>query len=198
MHHFFRVVSAGTGQDRHAAVGFVHEDLDDPHTRSAGVSVGFSPVVPIGTRKCTPASICRRPSRRTAASSRLPLLVNGVTSAVPHPVNGVLILDSQNVLHCEPAVAALDPLCRSERPARKRRAVAGRVRQHNRLGRAVEADGMRPRDVAGPGGRHIDRPIETCLFHRALQEQRRARRRILLRRVMRLVQERGELGLCGE
>ena len=42
-------------------------------SRSASVSVGLSPVVPTGTRKWMPASICRRPSRRTAASSRLPL-----------------------------------------------------------------------------------------------------------------------------
>ena len=34
--------------------------------RSGGVSVGFSPVVPQGARKWMPASICRRPSRRTA------------------------------------------------------------------------------------------------------------------------------------
>src|SRR5580765_8180479 len=60
--------------------------------RSASESVGLSPVVPTGTRKWVPASICRRPRRRTAASSTLPLRVNGVTNAVPHPVNGVLIL----------------------------------------------------------------------------------------------------------
>ena len=34
--------------------------------RSGGVSVGFSPVVPQGARKWMPASICRRPRRRTA------------------------------------------------------------------------------------------------------------------------------------
>src|SRR5437667_248194 len=60
-------------------------------SRSAAVSVGFSPVVPHGQRKWMPASICRRPSRRTAPSSSAPLRVNGVTSAVPTPVNGVLI-----------------------------------------------------------------------------------------------------------
>ncbi len=34
-------------------------------TRSSSVSVGLSPVVPQGTRKWMPASICRRASRRT-------------------------------------------------------------------------------------------------------------------------------------
>src|SRR5436190_11294130 len=71
-------------------------------SRSASVSVGFSPVVPHGQRKWTPASICRRASRRTAASSRSPLRVNGVTSAVPTPVNDLLIVDS--LLPCLPAL----------------------------------------------------------------------------------------------
>ena len=47
---------------------------------------GLSPVVPHGTRKWMPASICRRARRLTAASSSAPSRVNGVTSAVPHPV----------------------------------------------------------------------------------------------------------------
>jgi hypothetical protein len=62
--------------------------------RSASVSVGLSPVVPQGTRKSMPASIWRRPSRRTLVSSKSPDLVNGVTSAVPTPVNIVAIKTS--------------------------------------------------------------------------------------------------------
>ena len=46
--------------------------------RSDASSVGFSPVVPAGTRKCVPLSIWRRPSRRTAASSISPFFVNGL------------------------------------------------------------------------------------------------------------------------
>ena len=52
-----------------------------------------------------PASICRRPSRRTAASSSSPPRVNGETSAVPTPVNAFASVFS-NVLDpldmCDP------------------------------------------------------------------------------------------------
>ena len=49
--------------------------------------VDASPVVPQGTRTSIPPSTWRRTRRRSAASSRSPLRVNGVTSAVPAPAN---------------------------------------------------------------------------------------------------------------
>src|SRR5262245_14975650 len=110
-------------------------------TRSASVKVGLSPVVPTGTRKWMPASTCRRPSRRTAASSRLPVLVNGVTRAVPQPVNGVLmfdlVLDTQHVLHGEPTAPALHPLRRGEGAPRKARPITRHVREDDTFGRAI-------------------------------------------------------------
>src|SRR2546421_6685818 len=54
---------------------------------SARVSVGLSPVVPHGTKKLIPASICRRTSLRSVSSSSDRSRRNGVTNAVPHPVN---------------------------------------------------------------------------------------------------------------
>src|SRR4029079_14765346 len=54
---------------------------------SSSVMVAASPVVPQGTSTSMPAWTCRRTSRRRAASSRAPVVVNGVTSAVPAPEN---------------------------------------------------------------------------------------------------------------
>ena len=110
-----------------------------------------------------PASIWRRPSRRTAASSSSPVRVNGVTSAVPTPVNGVRIvhlnlkselsnpesqlnLQSQHILHREPAASALNPSRRRQRAAREAVAVARRMRQRDRFGRAVETNRVRARN----------------------------------------------------
>src|SRR5215467_13842355 len=121
--------------------------------RSDNSSVGFSPVVPSGTRKWIPLSIWRRPSLRTACSSSSPLFVNGVTSAVPAPVNAVLIIlpaflpfsrparplpalparvppvrsvaEPQNVVHVEPAAPADNPLRGKERATREGGPVAG-------------------------------------------------------------------------
>src|SRR5689334_12934860 len=54
---------------------------------SLRVRVGLSPVVPQGTRKLMPASIWRRTRERSVGSSREKSFLNGVTNAVPHPVN---------------------------------------------------------------------------------------------------------------
>ena len=66
------VVAARAGEHRRPAGGLVDDDLDDAPAFLGGESVGASPVVPHGTRKCMPASIWRRASRRTAASSTAP------------------------------------------------------------------------------------------------------------------------------
>ena len=57
-------------------------------------SNGAVPVVPHGTRKCTPASIWRRARRFTAGSSTVPSLRNGVINAVPTPVKRVRMVSS--------------------------------------------------------------------------------------------------------
>src|SRR5580765_1176408 len=143
-----------------------------------------------------PASIWRRPRRRTAASSRSPLFVNGVISAVPTPVNGVLITistifgrpeglrdnppdlaappalpalrDPEDILHCEPAALALHPARGGEGTAGERRAVARGMGQRNRFRRAVEADRVRAWDEAGARRADVDRPREPGLLHRLL------------------------------
>ena len=89
----------------------------------------------------------------------------------------------------------LHPARGRQRAARERGAIAGRMRQRNRFGRSVEADRVRAGNVAGARRRHVDRPRVAGPLHRALQQQRRARRRVLLGRVMGLVQPRAELGL---
>ena len=55
-----RVVAAGARQHRHPAGRFVDENLDDPDALRVRQWSGISPVVPQGTRKWMPASICRR------------------------------------------------------------------------------------------------------------------------------------------
>ena len=85
--HLARVVAARAGQHRHLAAWLLRRVISTTRRCSARVSVGLSPVVPQGTRKLMPASICRRTSLRSVASSSDRSRRNGVTSAVPHPVN---------------------------------------------------------------------------------------------------------------
>ena len=85
------VVAAGARQHRRTAAGLLEHELHDAQVLLVRER-GLSPVVPQGTRKCTPPSICRRARRRTAASSSAPSRVNGVTSAVPTPVQGCLMV----------------------------------------------------------------------------------------------------------
>ena len=79
-----------------------------------------------------PASICRRASRRTPLRRARRCGVNGVTSAVPQPVNACRIVSSvhhgvqdfqhsqpEHIPHREPALAALHPARGLERAARE-------------------------------------------------------------------------------
>src|SRR5437773_1969930 len=65
---------------------------------SAAVRVTLSPVVPQGTSTSIPPSTCRFTSRRSAASSSAPSLVNGVTRATPAPANDRAISGSSFLL----------------------------------------------------------------------------------------------------
>src|ERR1700727_726109 len=62
-------------------------------TRSHSVSVNVeaSPVVPHGMRKSIPLSICQLTSECSAGSSTPPSRRKGVTSAVPQPINSIMI-----------------------------------------------------------------------------------------------------------
>src|SRR6266849_2346016 len=73
---------------------------------SSCVSVGLSPVVPQGTRKSMPASICRLIKVRSVASSNDPSPRKGVTSAVPVPVNIVVLLLYLDILLPKPKLVA--------------------------------------------------------------------------------------------
>src|SRR5579875_3673623 len=95
---------------------------------SALVSVGLSPVVPQGTKKLMPASTWRRTSRRSASSSNEKSGRNGVTSAVPHPVNicrllrpAVLLDFLHDISKIKKSFFAHDPSRRAQRPSRKSR-----------------------------------------------------------------------------
>ena len=84
---FARVVAAGAGQHGTSCPAASSTVISTTRRCSARVSVGLSPVVPQGTRKSMPASIWRRTRSRSVASSSDRSRRNGVTSAVPHPVN---------------------------------------------------------------------------------------------------------------
>ena len=62
---FVRVVPAGAGQHRRLCRAASSSVISTTRRCSARVSVGLSPVVPQGTRKLMPASICRRTRRRS-------------------------------------------------------------------------------------------------------------------------------------
>src|SRR5262249_50306964 len=129
---------------------------------SARVRVGLSPVVPQGTRKLMPASICRRTRRRSVVSSNARSRVNGVTKAVPHPVNMYHLLvegrgpgvggRGPGLLYYFPkfvkALLAYYPTRRLECAAGKSLAAAGRVSQRNCISGGIETDlvctGMSP------------------------------------------------------
>ena len=155
--------------------------------RSASVSVGFSPVVPHGTRKWMPASICRRAEPAHGPLVELPDRVNGVTSAVPTPVQLVRHLQapssglrasgrwpgpsgpgdfrpSTSCIVNQPRLPWTH--CAAERAARERAAIARRMRQRNRFGRSVETDRVHARNVAGAGRGHVDGPGVARALHR--------------------------------
>ena len=165
-------------------------------SRSSSESVGLSPVVPHGTRKCTPPSICRCASRRTARSSIDPSRANGVTSAVPQPVQ-FISCSSARVCHSSRTSfivnhprLPLHPARGLERAAREDAAIARRVGQRDRLAGAVEPDGVRPGNGAGPRRGHVDGRSVPRRAHRLQQRERGTRRRILLGGVMELVSPR--------
>jgi hypothetical protein len=87
-----------------------------PMTRasSSSVMVALSPVVPHGTSRPTPPSICLWTSTRMRASSIEPSLLNGVTSAVAHPriqSSFIVIMDPLFRLktgYCPPEFARLE------------------------------------------------------------------------------------------
>ena len=182
------VVAAGAGQHRHRGRPRPRRRARRRGGVSRASSVGLSPVVPQGTRKCIPASTWRRARRVIAGSSRAPSLVNGVTSAVPQPVKGVRVAMSQisrTSPHRKPPAAAAHPARGDEGAMRERGTIADGVGQGDGLGRPVEADRVDAGHEADPRRGDVDRTRKAAPLERALEQQRGARRRVLLGRVVR-------------
>ena len=162
-----------------------------------------------------PASICRRASRRTPASSSAPprrerrdqrrAAAGERLSHTSPPCTLSTRPDSsslslQRKLRTElrahsPSTSRIvnQPLrpctqrAASSAPRAKPRSIARGVRQRDRLAGRVEADRVRARDGARARRRDVDRAIVAAAAHRRLEQQRRARRRIPLGRVVGLV-----------
>ena len=98
----------------------------------------------------------------------------------------------KHIAHREPAAPAFQPARGLERAAREDGAVADGVRQGDRIGGAVEADGVRAGNRSGTRRRHVDGRRVAGALHARLQLQRGARGRILLGRVVQLVNPRAE------
>ena len=90
-----RVVAAGAGEHRHLALGLFERDLDDAQMLGArerrALAGGAAGHQEIDARVDLPAH-----QRRSVASSSDRSCRNGVTSAVPHPVNMYHLLSLPN------------------------------------------------------------------------------------------------------
>src|SRR5215467_7757157 len=136
---------------------------------SACVSVGLSPVVPQGTRKLMPAWICRRTRRRSVASSRERSRWNGVTNAVPHPVNMYHLLWRRGRAgRRAPLIKTLfadNPLRGFQRASGEAFAAAGGVAERDGISGTVESDLVGAWDGAGTVAAHVDVARIAGLFH---------------------------------
>src|SRR5271169_2502644 len=157
---------------------------------SSCVSVGLSPVVPHGTRKSIPASIWRLISARSVDSSSEPSRQNGVTSAVPVPVNMVFLLLWLNVVlpkstwrpkgrrYEDPSTQFAEDLLKFVEPfsagdparclqsaARKTFAAVRCVAQRDGIGSGIETDFVRTGNRAGAIRAEADWPRVTPRVH---------------------------------
>src|SRR4029079_10347457 len=91
-----------------------------------------------------PSVICQSTSARSAASSTEPSRLNGVTSAVPHPIKRVgvsgIARGVEDVLHRENAAPADQPGGRDERTVGEHPAVARDMLQSHLFELRVEND----------------------------------------------------------
>src|SRR5208337_5607775 len=118
---------------------------------SAWVRVGVSPVVPQGTRKSIPDSICQATSERSAFSSSDPSARNGVTSAVPHPRNLTIALTLQlreDFLKLVKSALALNPLGGTHRAFGKSAEIVSLVSERNPIRGRHQLDGVGAHDFA--------------------------------------------------
>src|SRR5213075_368299 len=120
---------------------------------SAAVIVTASPVEPHGTRKWIPCSICQSTSCRSAPSSSAPSLVNGVTSAVPHPFSFSAMAVPQHIRHRENTVLADQPLRCEQRAIGEHLPVARHVLESNLFEPTVEDQLVRPGNRSCPHAR---------------------------------------------
>src|ERR1019366_8755022 len=89
------VVPAGADQHGDFALGFFQRDLHHAQMVRAAERRAL-PGGAHGTRKLMPAAIWRRTNPRRVDSSKDRSWRNGVTRAVPHPVNMYHLLQKQN------------------------------------------------------------------------------------------------------
>src|SRR5216684_3001904 len=140
---------------------------------SSRVSVGLSPVVPHGTRKSMPASTCRLTKACSVASSSAPSPRNGVTSAVPVPVNMVFLLFYPDVLLPKFKLGG-------------RQAASLEIYQPNSL--RISLNSKKPffPAIHRAACTEADRPLVTCCKHFFGKFFERPRRRVLFLGVMNL------------
>src|SRR5947207_13978517 len=173
---------------------------------SSNESAGFSPVVPHGTRKLIPSPICQSTSFASASSSSAPSVLNGVTSAVPAPLNVVMTspdgrrarrpatADGTSALHsslhhqfieAEESFASADQFRCEHRALGEAFASAGAMRDLDQaLGRVeVERVQAELRADARRGDRRIELAAAPFAYF-VRDAQRRAARRVFFLRVM--------------
>src|SRR5271156_674399 len=171
---------------------------------SALLKVGLSPVVPQGTRKLMPAPICRCTNRRSAFSSSERSWRNGVTIAVPHPVNispslaSTLLQLVHNLPKIEKAFLAGHPAGRAQGSARKSLAAARGMADGDRIGRGIEAYLVRSGMRAAAAAAGVNRLGVALFFHLLNEGEQRSGGRILFRRVVNLPGPRAVLRLARE
>ena len=85
------------------------------------------------------------------------------------------------------------PIARRRARRGQRRRDRGRMRQRDRLGRAVESERMRAGDRSGPRRRDVNRTGYSRRLHRAADAARGAGRRVALGRVVHFVNPGAEL-----
>src|SRR3984885_9817619 len=171
---------------------------------SVALSVGLSPVVPQGTRKLIPAPIWRCTSRRSAFSSSERSRQNGVTSAVPHPVNirsslpTTLLQLVHNLPKIEEAFLAGHPSRRAQRTAGKSFTAARGVADRNRIGSGIDANLVRSGIRASAAAAGVNRPVVALFFHALDQGQERSRGCVFFRRMMNFPRPCAVFRLAGE
>ena len=190
------VVAAGPGHHRHPAGRGLDDELDDAEAFArverralAGGAAGNEEVHPrlhlapgeARNRGLVEGAVARERGDERGAAPR------------ERRSHGQIL---QDVAHRKPAAAPAHPARGDEGAMRERGTVADGVGQGDGLGRPVEADRVDAGHEADPRRADVDRARKAAPLERALEQQRGARRRVLLGRVVGLVDE-GAVRSCG-